>query len=344
MKIRYAAAMASVAVAALAAAAGMGPSAKASPTAAGATGGAVPITAGGRAHMFPRPQVLADVHNGDSRGGSPPLQYHSGPIMKTAVNYIVLWNPGHLQNGTATGYSSKYTSLLSRWFKDVGGGGLYANNTQYSQGGGVFIQNSAKFGGVFTDTTPFPTGQCSNPDTGTNCITDANLAAEAAAVAKAHSISAGLTKDFFVFTPAGEGSCFDTGCSYPSYTYYCAYHSYTNATFGNSPYLLYANMPYPTDPVGNNCYASYLGQTFPNGDVNADAAINVTSHEQMETVTDPLLSAWYDAAGYEIGDECAWNFGSNNWPSGGNQERNGHPYDLQLEASNHSADCVTSGP
>jgi len=77
--------------------------------------------------------------------------------------------------------------------------------------------------------------------------------------------------------------------------------------------------------------------------VNADAAINVTSHEQIEAVTDPVINAWLDGIGYEIGDECAWNFGPT-LPSGGDVLLNGHPYGVQKEASNKSADCVLRGP
>jgi hypothetical protein len=36
---------------------------------------------------------------------------------------------------------------------------------------------------------------------------------------------------------------------------------------------------------------------------------SVISHELEETVTDPNLNAWYDSAGNENADKCAWNFG-----------------------------------
>lgn len=36
---------------------------------------------------------------------------------------------------------------------------------------------------------------------------------------------------------------------------------------------------------------------------------NVTSHEQMESATDPLLNAWLDSQGQEIGDKCNFTFG-----------------------------------
>jgi len=38
----------------------------------------------------------------------------------------------------------------------------------------------------------------------------------------------------------------------------------------------------------------------------ADMLTIVTSHEIREAVTDPDLNAWYDAAGYEADDKCAW--------------------------------------
>jgi hypothetical protein len=38
------------------------------------------------------------------------------------------------------------------------------------------------------------------------------------------------------------------------------------------------------------------------------ALVNVTSHELMETITDPRNGGWYDSTGSEIGDKCAWAF------------------------------------
>lgn len=148
-------------------------------------------------------------------------------------------------------------------------------------------------------------------------------------------------KMFFVFTPENEGSCFDSGCGYPAYEYYCAYHGNIPTAGGD---LIYANMPFPTVSSGNNCYYAPGGsQQFPSGDVNADAVINVTSHEQIEAITDPLINAWIDSAGFEIGDECAWDFGST-LADGGDVDLNGQPYGRQKEASNTAQDCVLSGP
>jgi hypothetical protein len=75
-------------------------------------------------------------------------------------------------------------------------------------------------------------------------------------------------------------------------------------------------------------------------------------------MTDPELDAWYSADGSEIGDLCAWNYGTNTWDGGSANESwpvslnslfiIGHPpvynFELQMEYSNHSASCVQVGP
>jgi len=51
----------------------------------------------------------------------------------------------------------------------------------------------------------------------------------------------------------------------------------------------------------------------------------VATHELTEAITDPLLNAWYDAALNEIGDLCAYQYGTNTWDSArANQMWNGH--------------------
>ena len=80
-----------------------------------------------------------------------------------------------------------------------------------------------------------------------------------------------------------------------------------------------------------------------NSDQAADETINVTSHEQMEAATDPLLNAWLDSSGQEIGDKCAWTFGTTN-ADGSNVNWNGNPYLVQQEWDNAQSGCVLTGP
>jgi hypothetical protein len=80
----------------------------------------------------------------------------------------------------------------------------------------------------------------------------------------------------------GGGSC----------TTFCGYHGNFNY---NGMDIKYAAFPYL------NCSACML-----TGKHVADMLTIVTSHEIREAVTDPDLNAWYDSAGYEADDKCAW--------------------------------------
>jgi hypothetical protein len=109
---------------------------------------------------------------------------------------------------------------------------------------------------------------------------------------------------------------------------------------GGSNVILYANMPY-ADTVPAACDA---GQ-HPNND-DADATINVASHEHNEAITDEQGPAWYDRRGYENGDKGAWNFGTalgSTQYGQYNQVIGTGKYYLQQEWSNKSSRCVLTG-
>jgi hypothetical protein len=94
--------------------------------------------------------------------------------------------------------------------------------------------------------------------------------------------------------------------------------------------------------------ASYYGcnsGSRPNND-DADSTINTLSHELSELVTDASQSTWYDSAGYENGDKCAWLFNTTLGGTSGayyNQVIGTGHYFIQSEYSNASNKCVTSG-
>jgi len=259
------------------------------------------------------------------------LTYHNGPTMRTtSTTYAIFWEPPTLQNGAATSVSSTYNSLIERYFSDVGGSGLYNNNTQYYDTTGNIV-NSSTLGGVYVDTSAYPASGCNDSVTPGNCVSDAQVQAEVSKAMSVNGWTASLTHLFFVFTSKGEGSCVSGYCSF---SYFCAYHS----NFGNN--ILYANMPY----AGTDLSACGVS-TSPNNDFDADSTINVTSHEHMEAVTDPLGTAWYDRSGNEIGDKCAWNFGSVTLDGNkANVQWNGDYYIVQQEWDNHVSGCVLTGP
>jgi hypothetical protein len=270
--------------------------------------------------------AVLPLHAAGHHQGASNLVYHGGPVEHTNKVYAIYWVP--------SGYtvSANYTSLINRYFNDVAADSgnttnVYWTGTQYYDGNGN-VQYSSSFGGSAVDTNALPASGCRDSYTSV-CLTDAQIQSEISKVASGNGWSTGPQTEFFMFTAKGIGSCYGSSCAFSSY---CAYHSWTGS---GSSVLLYANMPY-ADTVPAACDAGF----HPNSD-DADATINVTSHEHNETITDEQGNAWYDSRGYEDGDKCAWNFGS--VTGSYNQTINGDHYILQLEYSNARSGCVQSG-
>ncbi len=274
---------------------------------------------------------------------SGPMTYHGGPVQLSTKTYAIFWKPAKLQSGAAAKYASGYTKLVTRFLKDESGSAWYNIGTQYYQdinSQTSFITNTSKFGGSYTDTTPYPTGECSTGYTGTNCLLDSDIRAAVGRAITAKGWKVKPTSEFFVFTAKDEGSCFNASQNDCSFTEYCGYHTYNSIT-GKQVY--YANMPYL---VNTNYTCAVAGQPSPNNKPAADYEINVLSHEAMETRTDPEIDAWYASnSSGEIGDLCAWTFGSAGLDGGlANEELNGHFYYIQQEYSNASTSCVQTYP
>ena len=288
-----------------------------------------------RAHILPPPSA----QSGLSKAPALPLTYHGGRVMLTATPYVIFWAPPTLQDGKPGGLGLIYELVQYNVMRLYSGHGIDNNNTQYYgyQNNKVFfdyIQNAGGFGGLYFDTSPYPASGCTDPITPGDCLTDAQIQTEIRNVMALKGWTGGLDKMYLIFTAEGEGSCLGSYCAY---TAYCAYHSSFNV--GSTP-VIYGNEPY-----GDRHYCQVPGTPSPNYDPDADTAATAASHELTEAITDPLLDAWYDANGEEIGDKCAYNYGSNTWDYGmANQSWNGFFFELQMEYDNHTGTCVQVGP
>ncbi|MFL6238483.1 MAG: hypothetical protein ACJ735_03170 [Actinomycetes bacterium] len=285
---------------------------------------------GSRVHLQPTRQLVAKarhevgVNTGCFGTASPgclpiPLQYNGGPVQQAGTtDYVVFWEP------TGSTVSSSYNSLITRFFNDVGGSTLYGVATQYYQGSNQqHIVNSAHLGGTWVDTSAYPSSS----------LSDADIQAEAAKAISTNAWSKGINTEVFVFLAKGENQCQSSGTC--AFTTYCAYHGSFNAGGVTEPYAV---MPYDGTNLSG---CGTQGANSPNNDQDSDAEISTTSHELMETVTDPLLNAWYDTTGSEIGDKCAYTYGSTA-ANGSNITMNGHPYIVQEEFSNAQLGCSLS--
>jgi PKD repeat protein len=275
--------------------------------------------------------------------GTPPLIYQGGPVAPSSTVYAIFWDPSSAPNH----FAQSYKDLISQYFTDLAATSGHPTDTneisqQYTDavGAGHRASYSVTYGGSLDDTTPYPTsGQCTSANGDSVCLNDDTthnqIQNEVTSFVKAHGLPIDLTHVYFLFTPAGVSSC--DGVNSCSYQAYCAYHRFTDA----STVPLYTNQP---DDAWPGCTSSQLQE--PNGN-DADITLNSVAHEHNETITDPQGNSWFDSSGYEIGDECAYTFGTQLGGASGaqfNELINGHPYQLQQEYSNAQAGCMGSIP
>jgi hypothetical protein len=288
-------------------------------------------------------------------GEQGPLEYFGGPVEQKTLIYIIYWIPPNLQDGSATQMAQAYQNVESNMLSNYPAKGLDNNNTQYFQTSfaqGHFVDtNSAGrccsesvLESLYVDHSFYPGPDCTDSYFGnTNCITDADIQNEIAKVMTLRGWTGGLNKLFMVFTSSNEGSCAGGSCAYVQY---CAYHSYfVNAA---SQYVVYSNEPY-----GNTSVCQVPGAPSPNGNPAADTAATAAAHELTEAITDPLIDAWLTSSGEEIGDLCAYQYGTVGWDGGkANEMWNGGYFLIQTMYSNYSASvgigsplgCVNVGP
>jgi hypothetical protein len=252
--------------------------------------------------------------------------------MHISINYAIFWLPSGVSFEQSPGNDSSYMSLIKRFLNDTGGTSYYNILNQYPDNVTGTPLNKAVLGASYLDTTSYPVS-----GTQTNPLHDSDIQVEVFRAMAANKWVAGPDKMFHVFTGYGIQSCFDPpNNNICTFNAYCAYHSFFTKA---SQSIIYSNMP-DVHSLSINCTP---GQSPPNHDAYADPEINVLSHELFEAVSDPLLNAWTDSFGNEIGDKCAWNFGSVN-PDGSNIVLNGHKYLVQLEWSNYNGCALSYGP
>jgi IPT/TIG domain-containing protein/phosphate-induced protein 1 len=284
-------------------------------------------------------------HNGAVKASSAQnLTYHGGSVMRTNKAYAIYWIP--------SGYtvSGNYKSLIDGFLQNVAAdsgkaSNVYATDTQYYDtlsGGQTKAAYDSTFGGsvIVTDAYPAVVDQCTlESDPFATCLTDEQLQTEISNTITSQGWPRGVSNVYFLMTPDGVGSCYDAfSCSD---NVYCAYHSWIGSGSTLTPY---ANQPYAATLGGCD-----PGQS-PNGD-DADATINVLSHEHNEAITDPSGAGWwYDDPLFgeiENGDACAWDFGTALGSTADgqyNQAIGTGKYWLQQEWSNQHGGCRLTMP
>ncbi|HUY79084.1 MAG TPA: carboxypeptidase-like regulatory domain-containing protein, partial [Ktedonobacterales bacterium] len=275
------------------------------------------------------------------------FQYHGGPVMHTLTAYLIFWLPPNYTFDPSLG-DSYFESRMSNYFRDIGGSSFYALVTQYYDYSGP-IQNSVTLGGVYLDTQPYGVAA-----TQSDPIHDADVRGEIERVRAKQNWPTGLNAEYFVFAGDGAQLCQENGPTVNTYCTFanqgkslCGYHNYIQDYSQPNAPVIYA---YLAD-AGDMPLCAFSGPRLPNGDGLIDGELDTVSHENFESVTDPLwytpgTPGWYrdnaahSANNMEMGDICQGYVYSTFYDGGNVTLNNNRDYLLQHEWSNSADGCA----
>ena len=245
------------------------------PVAVEATPGHPVVAKGGSSASAPTGRARTrDAAKGASRHQ---IQYHGGPLMLGGVNVYLIWYGWW--EGSAT------PPILVDFVSNLGESPYFAINTLYSDATGARPLNRVTFSGSIGDMYSHEAA-----------LSEADVRGIVARAINLEQLPNDPSGIYFVFGSADvtlePGFC----------TQFCGFHGHTNVG-GNTVKYAFVGSP-------ARCPAQCAEQAVgPNGTLEADAMVNVVANLLSATVTDPLLSAWYDRAGLENAEKCAWDFG-----------------------------------
>jgi hypothetical protein len=268
------------------------------------------------------------------------LSYQGGPVLGSAVSHNLFlncdvncrnaenFNPGQFLADLG---SDPFITVLYQYLQTPGVADTSPLTGSYTKGLGLLVNDtyqSNPYGGA-------------NPYYGQLKIALAVLNASQ----QPGMGGGGLGHIYHVFLPQNVDTCSEPGfgppnghCYSPDHSstfYFCAYHGAFTATVNNQRQtFLYTTEPYQ-DVAG--CRNNIHNQPLPNpaGNIDpADPGYSTLSHELFETISDPLLNAWWNQLnGDETGDLCQ---AFDNFVT-----VNGHQYVLQSEYSDLHHICIS---
>jgi hypothetical protein len=229
------------------------------------------------------------------------MTWHGGAILVSNKTQAIFW-------GTSwTSYTGDIITGLDTFFGGFGGSNYAKASTEYTGSNGQVTASSSYLGHVI-DATAAPS----------RALSVTSAVAEACKMTNNNPDPNAL---YLIYTETGAG-----------HVSYCAWHSY--GTCSNGAPVQVAYMPNITGIAG--CDPQ---DTYGTGHSQGLAALaNVTAHELSEAITDPRNGGWYDSAGAENGDKCAWSF------TGPVRLSNSSVWKLQGEWSNNAYSSGTGYP
>lgn len=289
--------------------------------------------------------IPARGHRDIAAGSSVPVVFHGGSVMRQVTVHTIFWAPsGHHFDGPPAAGVLSYEQLVQQFFTDVAAGSGAAGNVfsalaQYgdSVGAGRYSISYDVATDSIDDVAPYPQGgRCASPSGIATCLTDLQLQDEIERVIRARDPSGrGLHDLWLMFLPPDVDTCLQPGqCGSSAFA---GYHALSSLGPGATVYAVVVDPLIELTPSPG---------ADPEGNPEAESAIDVAAHEAIEAITDPEGTGWLDPNGFEVGDKCDVGpqegtplgyAGPDHSPY--NQLIGGHPYLLQGMWSNAALGC-----
>ena len=234
------------------------------------------------------PHTPRAVVAGSTGAVTPAITYHNGALINTPIIYYIWYGNWNQTNGSDNAGGQQ---ILRDFASTVGLSPYYLINTTYNAGS-YSITGNVLYGGQTT--VGYTKG---------TRLRDSDIRTIVNTAISSGSLPFNADGVYFVLTSsdvtASSGFC----------TQYCGWH--TSAQFQTGPQRL----RYSFVGNANRCLSACAAQTIsPNGNAGVDAMVSIIAHELEETATDADPGSnpgWYDSAGAENADKCAWTFGQN---------------------------------
>ena len=266
--------------------------------------------------------------------GTGAVTYHADGTIIEHPNVYVIWY-GNWDQGSCSAPSETSTtpSILKDLLSNIGESNWNKINTTYFQkilGVTTFVAPSVHYSGCMVDSGSVGTSLDAY-DASFNTV-----GPQVSDVVNNALLSNKLPTDpngvYFVFTSKNVSVA-------DFLTQFCAYHSSFVGSTSTIKYVFVGD--------ATNALASCAPQTLssPNNNPAADAMVSVAAHELVEAVSDPLGLSWYDQAGYENADKCAWVFGTATKAENGsfmNMSFGDREYLIQQNVAANTNTCISA--
>jgi hypothetical protein len=222
------------------------------------------------------------------------MTYNGGPLIDAgpATAYVIFY--GKL-------WTASERQMVDNFLQHLGGTSTFAIDAEYFDGNGTYVSPTLIHNPALDSVIVPSYSQGKN-------LSDAQIQSVVASEISQGKLPVDKNGVYVVMTDSSVTSSAQGGFCVSM----CGYHLDSTAII-NGVDLKYAFVGNAGQVCPRNCSASaVLGDTTsPNNDVGVDGAVSILWHELSEAITDPdPNTGWSDAAYGEIGDECAWQFGS----------------------------------